>query len=284
MKIKDIYKKKNIVFSCEVFPPKPEDNIETIYNTISELKEISPDFVSVTCSADGGTKKRTLQISSKIKNEYKLDSLMHLTCINTKYSDILEILDEARKMGIENILALRGDIPSNQDIISDFRYAVDLVDFIKKNTNFCVGVAGYPEVHPESPDRNLDIEYLKSKIDKGADFIITQLFFKNEYFYKFLDRIRSAGINVPVSVGIMPVFKAKLIKKIVTLCGATISPDLQNLIDKYGHKPLDMEKSGIEYATNQIYDLLNQGINGIHIYTMNKAHLAKEIFKNINLK
>ncbi len=297
MKIKDIYKKKNIVFSCEVFPPKPEDNIETIYNTISELKEISPDFVSVTCSADGGTKKRTLQISSKIKNEYKLDSLMHLTCINTKYDDILEILDEARKMGIENILALRGDIPPHHlssplkgeervrgNVTSDFRYAADLVDFIKKNTDFCVGVAGYPEVHPESPDSNLDIKYLKSKIDKGADFIITQLFFKNEYFYRFLDRIRSAGINVPVSVGIMPVFKAKLIKKIVTLCGATISPELQNLIDKYGHKPLDMEKSGIEYATNQIYDLLNQGINGIHIYTMNKAHLAKEIFKNINLK
>lgn len=283
MKIKDIYQEKNTVFSCEVFPPRPDNDIETIYTTISELREVSPDFVSVTYSAGGETKERTIEISSKIKNKYNIESLMHLTCINSGSDDIRQILGKLKEEGIDNILALRGDIPydkNKEDVISDFHYAADLVDYIKKHTDFCVGVAGYPESHPESPNEAKDIEYLKNKVDKGADFIITQLFFKNEYFYRFMDKIHSININLPVSAGIMPVFKAKLLKKIASLCGASIPNELQSLVDKYGHKPLDMEKAGTDYATRQILDLLQQNIDGLHIYTMNNARLAKKISRN----
>ncbi len=287
MKISDIYKQKKIVFSCEVFPPKPENDINTVYTTIKELKTISPDFVSVTYGAGGGTKTRTLEISSKIKKKYNLESLMHLTCINSSFNDIIKILDAVKDNEIENILALRGDIPKNKDkkdIITDFQFAINLIDFIKKHDNFSIGVAGYPEKHPESLNINNDIEYLKNKVEKGAEFIITQLFFNNEDFYKFMDRIHSSGITVPVSAGIMPVVKANLIIKMVSLSGATIPNKLQNLIDKYGHNPRDMEKAGIDYSIQQIIDLLKQGVNGIHLYTMNNADLAKKISKNTNLR
>ncbi len=287
MKISDIYKQKKTVFSCEVFPPKPENDIKTIYTTIKELKTISPDFVSVTYGAGGGTKTRTLEISSKIKKEYNLESLMHLTCINSSFNDITKILDAVKNNEIENILALRGDIPKNKDkkdIITDFQFAVELIDFIKKYNNFSIGAAGYPEKHPESLNINNDIEYLKNKVGKGAEFIITQLFFNNEDFYKFMDRIHSSGITVPVSAGIMPVVKAKLIIKMVNLSGATIPGKLQNLIDKYGHNLRDMEKAGIDYSIQQITNLLKQGVNGIHLYTMNNADLAKKISKNTNLR
>lgn len=287
MKIKDIYKKKTPVFSCEVFPPNPHADIDIIYSTISDLKELSPDFISVTYGAGGGTKDRTVEISSQIKNEYKLESLMHMTCIDSEFGYIEDTLTEVKNKGIENILALRGDSPSGEDkeiITKDFRYAVDLINFIKKRDDFCLGVAGYPEVHPESKDMEEDINCLKKKIESGADFIITQLFFQNDFFYRFLDKINSAGINVPVSAGVMPVFKSKLIKKIVSLCGSTIPAKLQNLIDKYAHKPKDMEKAGIDYATDQIIDLLNQKVNGIHLYTMNNARLAQEISRNTSIR
>lgn len=287
MKIKEIYKENDVVFSCEIFPPKPEDDIEIVYKTIEEIKELAPDYISVTYGAGGGTKERTLEISKTIKNNYKLETLMHLTCVNSTQSDIVNILNEVKKSGIKNILALRGDIPAGQireEIVTDFCFAVDLVDFILKHNDFCIGVAGYPEVHPESPNEEKDTEFLRNKIEKGADFINTQLFFNNEYFYRYIDRIRSANICVPVSAGIMPVFKANLIKRMVELSGATIPVKLQSLIDKYSHKPEDMEKAGIDYASEQIIDLLKQGINGIHLYTMNKANLAKAIAKNTGLR
>ncbi|MFC2061330.1 methylenetetrahydrofolate reductase [NAD(P)H] [Elusimicrobiota bacterium] len=287
MKIIDIYKEKDIVFSCEVFPPKPEYNINMVYNTISGLKDINPDFVSVTYGAGGTSKGRTEEIASQIKNKFTLESLMHLTCVNSKYKEIEDILIKIKDEGIENILALRGDIPQGKDkdeIIKDFKYALDLLKFIKEHGDFCIGVAGYPEVHPEAVDAEEDTKYLKDKIVLGGDFIITQLFFKNDLFYRFRDRVQSAGIDVPMSAGIMPAFKANIAKRIVTLCGASIPGDLQQLIDKYGHKPEDMEKAGVDYACSQINDLLENNVNGIHLYTMNNAGLAENISKNTGLR
>ncbi|MBN2406096.1 MAG: methylenetetrahydrofolate reductase [NAD(P)H] [Elusimicrobia bacterium] len=288
MKIVDIYKEKKPLFSCEVFPPKPENGIDTLYSTISGLEKLSPDFISVTYGAGGGTRERTAEIASRIKNDYGTEALMHLTCINTHYADLKKIIKHIDDLHIENILALRGDMPPEEgrddDTISDFCYAVDLIYYLKQQKDFCIGVAGYPETHPESPDPDTDVSHLKNKIENGGDFIITQLFFDNTFFYRFLDRISSSGIDVPVSAGIMPVFKAGLIKKMVSLCGATIPPVLQKLIDKYQDKPKDMQKAGIEFASGQILDLIEQQVAGIHLYTMNNALLAEKIAKNTKLR
>ncbi len=281
MKISDIYRDKKLVFSCEVFPPGPEVEIEQILKTIKELKTTSPDFVSVTYGAGGGTKSRTIEIASKIKKLYKMEPLMHLSCIETKKEDINKILNEISQNGIENILALRGDTPGDRDlktIISDFSYASDLVCYIKSHWNdFCLGVAGYPEVHPEAYSMEKDIKNLKKKIEAGASFIISQLFFKNDFFYRYLDIIRKTGINVPVSAGIMPVFRAKLLNKMIKLSRATVPSELIAIVDKFRDKDKDMEKAGIEYAVNQIRDLMDNGVDGVHLYTMNSASLAKKI-------
>jgi len=287
LKISQIYKNKKTVFSCEVFPPKRDDDINTVLDTIKELQKLEPDFVSVTYGAGGSTKDNTVEISSRIKNDFSMESLMHLTCIDTKTEDIIKILDKVQDTGIENILALRGDIPNGiekENIVSEFCYAIDLVKFIKKHNDFCVGVAGYPEKHPEAYNYKQDIINLKKKVDAGADFIISQLFFKNDYFYRFMDEITSQGIDVPVSAGIMPVFKAQLVQKMVSLCGATIPAELNALIEKYGDKPQEMEKTGVDYASEQISGLLANKVRGIHLYTMNKPKLAFEISGNTGLR
>jgi methylenetetrahydrofolate reductase (NADPH) len=281
MKISDIYRDKKLVFSCEVFPPGPGVEIDGILKTIKELKSTSPDFISVTYGAGGGTKSRTIEIASKIRKLYKMEPLMHLSCINTKKEEIDKILNEIIQNGIENILALRGDIPPDSDlktIVSDFSYASELVAYIKsRGDKFCMGVAGYPEGHPEAYSMEKDIKNLKRKIEAGASFIISQLFFKNEFFYRYLDTIRKIGVNVPVSAGIMPVFKAKLLTKMIKLSHATVPSELIAIVDKYEGKDEDMEKAGIDYAVKQIIDLKDNGVDGVHLYTMNSAYLAKKI-------
>jgi methylenetetrahydrofolate reductase (NADPH) len=281
MKISDIYRDKKLVFSCEVFPPGPGVEIDGILKTIKGLKSTSPDFISVTYGAGGGTKSRTIEIASKIRKLYKMEPLMHLSCINTKKENIDKILNEIIQNGIENILALRGDIPADSDlktIVSDFSYASELVTYIKsRGDKFCIGVAGYPEGHPEAYSMEKDIKNLKRKIEAGASFIISQLFFKNEFFYRYLDTIRKIGVNVPVSAGIMPVFKTKLLTKMIKLSHATVPSELIAIVDKYRDKDEDMEKAGIEYAVKQIRDLKDNGVEGIHLYTMNSASLAKKI-------
>lgn len=287
MKIREIFKANKTVFSCEVYPPKSLDSMETIYDTIRELKEISLDFLSVTYGAGGGTKDRSIELCSKIKKEYSIESLMHLTCVNSKYDDITSILKKLKQEGIDNILALRGDIPLNhnrEEVVSDFRYAADLVSFIKSKGDFSIGIAGYPEVHPESENSRSDIEYLKNKIDKGADYIITQLFFRNDYLYRFIDRLESANITIPVSAGIMPVSSVNILKKVISLSGATIPAKLNDLIDKYGDNAENMLKAGIEYASEQIIELISQKTDGIHLYIMNNSHIAKEISQNTGLR
>jgi len=286
MKIKDIYTGKETVFSCEVFPPKPDHDISTIYDTIDELSRITPDFISVTYSPSGLTKERTIEISANIRNNYKFESLMHLTCIALDIGDIENILSQIDSLGIENILALRGDIPEGTGEVNDngLCHASDLVELISKSGNMCIGVAGYPENHPDSSGTDADTRYLKEKIDKGADFIITQLFFDNEYFFRFMDRLEIAGIGIPVSAGIMPVFRAQLIDKMVKLCGASIPSDLQALLDRHGSNDSDMEKAGLDYASAQVEGLLKQGVSGIHIYAMNRAHHAVSIARNTGMR
>ena len=288
MKICDIYRDKKIVFSCEVFPPKPGAKKDSILETIRELKSISPDFISVTYGAGGETKEGTIEIAAKIKNTYKMEPLMHLTCIDTKKEAIDAILNKISQKGIENILTLRGDIPVDKNfksVTSDFSYACDLATYIKSHSyNFCLGAAGYPEGHPEAYSLEKDIKNLARKIQSGASFLITQMFFKNDFFYIYLDKIRESGIKVPVSAGIMPVFKAKLLSRMIKLSRATVPSELVSLVEKYRDNDSEMEKAGVEFATKQIEDLIKHGVDGIHLFTMNRASLAKKISSYSSLR
>jgi len=281
LKISDIYRNKKTVFSCEVFPPKPGAKKDGILETIKDLKKISPDFVSVTYGAGGETKDGTIEMTIQIKNTYGIEPLMHLTCLDTKKEEIDTILSRISKGGIENILSLRGDMLADRDfksVGSDFSYAYDLVAHIKSHTNeFCLGVAGYPEGHPEAYSLEKDIKHLKQKSQAGGSFVISQMFFNNELFYMYLDKIREMGIKVPVSAGIMPVFKAKLLSKMIKLSHATLPADLVSIVEKYRDNDTEMEKAGIEFAVEQIEDLIKHGVEGIHLFTMNRASLAKKI-------
>ena len=281
MKICDIYRDKETLFSCEVFPPKPGVKKDGILETIKELKLISPDFISVTYGAGGETKEGTIQMAIKIKNTYKMEPLMHLTCIDTKKENIDTILNKISQKGIENILTLRGDVPADRNFkftSSDFSYACNLATYINSHTDkFCLGVAGYPEGHPEAYSLEKDIKNLAKKIQAGVSFIITQMFFKNDFFYAYLDKIRRIGIKVPVSAGIMPVFKAKLLSKMIKLSRATVPSELVSIVEKYRDNDTEMEKAGMEFAVNQIEDLIKHGVEGIHLFTMNRASLAKKI-------
>ncbi|MBN1693958.1 methylenetetrahydrofolate reductase [NAD(P)H] [candidate division WOR-3 bacterium] len=288
MEICDIYHDKKIVFSCEVFPPKPGAEKDSILETIRDLKSLSPDFISVTYGAGGETKEETIEIADEIKNTYKMEPLMHLTCVDTKKEDIDKILNKISQKGIENILSLRGDIPTGRNFkstASDFSYACDLAAHIKSHSdNFCLGVAGYPEGHPEAYSLEKDIKNLARKIQSGASFLITQMFFKNDFFYTYLDKIREMGINVPVSAGIMPVFKAKLLSRMIKLSRATVPSELISIVEKYRDNDEEMEKAGVEFAAKQIQDLIKHGIEGIHLFTMNRASIAKNISSYAGLR
>ncbi len=288
MKIRNIYRNKKIVFSCEVFPPKPGAKKDSILETIRDLKSTSPDFISVTYGAGGETKEGTIEMAIKIKNTYEMEPLMHLTCVDTKKENVETILNKISQEGVENILALRGDIPADRNFkstVSDFSYACDLAAYIKSHMDkFCLGVAGYPEGHPEAYSLEKDIKNLVRKIHSGASFVITQMFFKNDFFYAYLDKIKKIGIKVPVSAGIMPVFKAKLLSRMIKLSRATVPSELISIVEKYKENDVEMEKAGIEFATKQIEDLIKHGVDGIHLFTINRASLAKKISSYSNLR
>lgn len=286
MYISNLFCEKKPVISFEVFPPKPTYPVETILNTLEHLKKLMPDFISVTYGAGGGTRDRTEFIASKIKNTYDIECLSHLTCVCSSRSNIDEILGLLKKNKIKNILALRGDVPKGFDpreAFKEYRYAIDLIQHIKEKDNFCIAAAAYPEGHVHSKNLDQDIEFLKQKVDSGVDFLITQLFFDNSLFYKFLERARNAGINIPITAGIMPVLNINQIKRITTLCGASIPTKLAHLFSRYADKPEEFKKAGIEYASEQTQDLLEQGVEGIHFYTMNKPKETEIILKNCNL-
>lgn len=287
MKISNLFQQKKPVISFEIFPPKSPAPVETIYQTLEGLIKLNPDFISVTYGAGGSNRDRTKEIASTIKNSYNVETLAHLTCVGQTVSEIDQILAELQQENIENIMALRGDppvdLPDYDFSDSDFKYASDLVRHIKSKSDICVAAAAYPDGHIHCRRLSDDLNWLKFKVDQGVDFLTTQLYFDNRVFYNFLESVRRVNIKCPVSAGIMPVLNAKQIKRMTSLCGASMPAKLLILVDKYGENPGDMEKAGIEYASEQVQDLLNSGVDGIHLYTMNKPQQITEILKNVGI-
>jgi len=286
MDIKGIFAIKKPVLSLEIFPPKKDSPIETIYHTLEGLKDLKPDYISVTFGAGGSTTTRTVEIASMIKKQYGIEALAHLTCITATKQEITGILHQLQENGIENVLALRGDLPKDPEFkFPDplhFRYAKDLIGEIKDRWDFSVGAACYPEGHPECSDIKSDINNLKAKIDAGADFLITQLFFDNDKFYSFMDMLKKLGIESPVSAGIMPVLNRNQIERMLALSRATLPPKFMRIMERYEHNPEALKEAGIAYATEQIIDLISWGIDGIHIYTMNRPEVSRKIVGNIS--
>lgn len=281
MKISEKFKQGRTVFSFEVFPPKKTSSVDTVYKALDEMKELFPDFISVTYGAGGTSVNNfTAQIASYI-NDMGITAAAHLTCVNNNRSDILEVLADFKKRGIENILALRGDIPEGVTPKEDFKYASDLVRFIKANGDFHVSGGCYPEVHPEAPDMITDIRHLKEKVDAGAEHLMSQLFFDNAMFYDFLEKARIAGINVPIEAGIMPVTNKNQIERMVALCGASLPSKFSKMISRYEHNPEALRDAGIAYAVDQIVDLISNGVDGIHLYTMNNPYIARKISESV---
>ena len=282
MRIKEILKGKKPSFSLEIFPPKPDYPLDTIYETLDGLQGLNPDFISVTYGAGGSNKGRTVEIASAVKNKYKIESLAHLTCMNHSKKDIKEIALSLQEADISNVLALRGDPPKEaSEKKGDFLFAKELIEFLSECGDYSIGAAAYPEGHPETPDPELELDYLVEKIESGVDYLITQMVFDNHYIYEFLEKLARRNVKVPVLVGILPVFHFGQIKRISALSGATIPQVLIDLLADKSHSPKETELIGIEYAVRQINELVENGIDGIHLYTMNKVGQAKEIFKQI---
>ena len=282
MKITNLFTKKKPTISFEVFPPNEIYSLDEVFGVIDELALLKPDFISVTYGAGGASRGRTVEIASKIKNKNHIEALAHLTCIGAEKDEIDSILTELKNNNIENILALRGDLPKDGTPLKkgDFLHASDLVKYLKNNDSFSVGGAFYPEGHQDTNDL-LDLFNLKIKVDSGTDFIISQIFFDNEQFYEFRNKLKKLNINIPIVAGIMPVTNAKQIRKITSLCGCTIPEKLRKILDRYESNPKALKEAGIAYATEQIIDLIASDIDGIHIYTMNKVETAKKIMDSI---
>lgn len=283
--IKDIYKQNKTTLSFEVFPPKKEEDIYDIYKTLDTLKTLHPDFISVTYGAGGSNSKKTATIAAYIKNICEIEPIAHLTAVAMDEPFLISFLDELKEKGVSNVLALRGDRPKD---MSDeaynnrtFLYAEDIIKVIHAQSDICIAAACYPEIHPDSESRESDLRYLKQKVDTGVNFLITQMFFDNSKFYEFRDMARKNGIQVPISAGIMPITSARQLGTSVTLSGTSVPGELSNLVAKYADTPGDMRKAGIEYAVKQIENLIENGVDGIHIYTMNKAATAADILSQI---
>ena len=285
MYIKDLFNKKPVI-SLEIFPPNPTSPITSIYNTLEGLKELKPDFISVTYGASGTSKAYTVEIANIIKNTYNIEALAHLTCYNSTKKEIDSILKELKEKNIENVLALRGDLPKDFNTIqiadANFNNANDLVSLINAYGGFSIGGACYPEGHIDCKSTLDDLKNLKEKVFCGVDFLITQLFFDNEIFYNFKEKLDILGVCVPISAGIMPVINKKQIERITSMCGATLTPKFKRILNKYEYNSEALTEAGIAYATEQIIDLLSFGVDGIHLYTMNRADVARKIISDIS--
>ena len=276
MQISQLYKKKKTVLSFEIFPPKKEADIQTIYSTIEQLKDLRPDFISVTYSAGGtGNGEKTAQIASLLKNEYGIESVAHLTCITADQEKIHESIETLKKNGVENVLALRGDLPADFTGFKSYSYAKDLIADIKQQGGMCIGAAAYPEGHIDCVSMADNIAHLRQKVDAGADFFLTQLFFDNAVFYNFLEKVRGAGIYTPISAGVMPILGKQQIQRMIFMCGASLPSSIIKLLNKYENSPEDLRKASIDYAANQVRELIEYGVDGVHIYTMNQPDIAR---------
>lgn len=282
MKIRDILAQEKPVLSFEVFPPKKESAYESVEKAAAEIAGLHPSFMSVTYGAGGGTSKYTVDIASGLARDYGVTSMAHLSCVSSTKADVSEMVKKLEEKGIENVLALRGDIPPDGHVEHDYRYASELVRDLKAMGNFCIGGACYPEGHPESANKKEDILHLKEKVDAGCDFLTTQMFFDNNLFYNFLYRIREAGITVPIIAGIMPVTNASQMKRILSMSGTALPTRFKMILDKFGDNPAAMRQAGIAYATEQIIDLVANNIHAIHIYSMNKPDVAAQIKNSVS--
>ena len=283
MKIIDIIKSEKPSLSMEVFPPKTSDKFETVKQAAEQIAALKPDFMSVTYGAGGGTSEYTADICRDIQNNFSVPALAHLTCVSSDRNKISAVVENLKEKGINNILALRGDIPEGFDRTKcEYHYASELIGDIRSHGEFCIGGACYPESHPESKNSFYDIKNLKIKVDCGCEFLTTQMFFDNNILYNFLYRIREAGITVPVVAGIMPVTNAVQIKRIMSISQSALPQRFVRIVDRYGSRPEAMKQAGIAFATEQIIDLYANGINAVHIYTMNKPDIAKAITDNVS--
>lgn len=287
MKLIEIVKNDTLSLSFEVFPPKTDTAFESVKTAVEEIAALQPAFMSVTYGAGGGTSQYTLDIAKDIKEKYGVPTLAHLTCVSSTRATVKEKITAIKAAGIQNIMALRGDIP--KDLLSadrsswDYRFAVDLVRELREsNPDFCIGGACYPEIHPESINQKDDIKRLKEKVDAGCDFLTTQMFFDNHLLYNFLYKIREAGITVPVIAGIMPITNANQVDRAIQLSGSFMPQRFKSLVDKFGSDPAAMKQAGIAYATDQIIDLFANNITNVHVYSMNKPEIAKSIQRNLS--
>ena len=284
MKIRDILKSEEPHISFEVFPPKTEAGYDSVLSATRKIAALKPSFISVTYGAGGGTSKNTVSIATQIEKDFGVTSLAHLTCVSSTKEEVHRVIDQLKENQIENILALRGDIPSESEfpLPSHYRYASELIEDIRKQGEFCIGAACYPEGHVETEHKKDDIRNLKHKVDCGVDFFTTQMFFDNNILYNFLYRIREKGITVPVLPGIMPVTNKKQIARIGGLSGTILPERFRAIVDRFGDDPRAMQQAGIAYATDQIIDLIANGVNHIHVYSMNKPEVAKAIMRNLS--
>ncbi|MBR2353128.1 MAG: methylenetetrahydrofolate reductase [Clostridia bacterium] len=287
MKLTELFKNDTLSLSFEVFPPKTDTAFESVKVATEEIAALHPSFMSVTYGAGGGTSQYTLEIAKNIKKNYGVPTLAHLTCVSSTRQTVRERIGQMREAGIENVMALRGDL-TPELVSSDrsrwvYRHAVDLIHELKESgADFCIGGACYPEIHPESSDQREDIRYLKEKVDAGCSFLTTQMFFDNNLLYNFLYKIREAGITVPVIPGVMPITNGNQVARAIELSGSFMPQRFKSLVDKFGHSPDAMKQAGIAYATDQIIDLFANGIKNVHVYSMNKPDVAKKILENLS--
>lgn len=285
MKIVDILKSKKVTVSCELFPPKKDEDLVNYHKVVADMAKVSPSFISVTYGTARGvdTSKYTVDIANEIQNVNDVTALAHMTCVASSREKVERVLADLKAKKIENILALRGDLDKGQVIPEGhFRHASELAEFIKKNGDFCIGGACYPEGHPEAESLTSDIENLKYKIDAGVEFLTTQMFFDNDILYSYILKLMRAGINIPIVAGIMPVTNARQIKRICATSGTLLPRRFMAVVDRFGSNPQAMKQAGIAYATDQIIDLIANGVDHIHIYAMNKPEVAKGIMDNLS--
>ena len=284
MKIIDRMLEDRVNISFEVFPPKTDDTFDKVLEATDEIAKLKPSFISVTYGAGGGTSKNTVKIASHIKNDLNVNSIAHLTCVSSTKDEVHRVVEDIKANGIQNILALRGDIPKDAafPMPGHYKYACELIEDIKTQGDFCIGAACYPEGHVETEHKADDIAHLKQKVDSGVDFLTSQMFFDNSIFYNFLYRIREKGITVPVLPGIMPVTNGKQMARICKLSGTVLPQRFHAIVDRFGDDPKAMQQAGIAYATDQVIDLIANGVNNIHIYSMNKPEVAAAIMANLS--
>ncbi len=283
MKVSEILKENQVTISCELFPPKKGSQLENYKAIVAQTAQLKPSYISCTYGATGGTSDYTVEIADAI-NACGIPAIAHLTCASSTKEKVQGVIGELKERGIENILALRGDIPENADfpLPNQYHHAIELIREIKEEGDFCIGGACYPEGHPEAATMDEDLDYLKEKVDAGCEYLTTQMFFDNNVYYRFLYKALAKGIQVPVTAGIMPVTNAAQVKRTISLTGNLVPAKFLSIVDRFGDNPAAMRQAGIAYATEQIIDLIANGVNHIHIYSMNKPDVAAAIMDNLS--